>query len=244
VLDLIGETDKPPSIPGIQIADLAGGGMNAVIGILLALQARTKTGEGQYIDISMTDGCVPLLSLALDFQHMSGQVAKRSDSFLSHRYACYNTYETKDKRYLTIGAVENRFWKKLCEHLGAPEYSNIQLDEEKRVEMIEFMRKTIKSKTFDEWEADFADKDFCWGPVNTIPEVLDEPLFKEREMVVDVEDSSGKKTKTIGIPVKMSETPGTIRSAPVQFGESTEKVLLELGYSSNDVKLFSEEGIL
>jgi len=109
VLDLIGEADRPPSIPGVQIADIAGGGMNSAIGILLALFAREKTGRGQYIDISMTDGMVALLPTALFFRQLTGQEPARADEFLSHRYACYNTYETADGRFISIGAVENRF---------------------------------------------------------------------------------------------------------------------------------------
>src|SRR5210317_2577968 len=90
VLDLIGEKDHPPAIPGVQIADIAGGGMNAAIGILLALFAREKTGKGQYIDISMTDSMVSLLPVALFFRQLTGQEPTRADEFLSHRYACYN----------------------------------------------------------------------------------------------------------------------------------------------------------
>ena len=120
VLDLIGEKDHPPSIPGVQIADIAGGGMNAAIGILLALFARQNTGQGQYIDISMTDGMVGFLPAALFFRQLTGQEPKRADGILSHRYACYNTYETADGRYLSIGAVENRFWKQLCDTLEIP----------------------------------------------------------------------------------------------------------------------------
>ena len=82
VLDLIGEKDRPPSIPGVQIADIAGGGMNAAIGILLALFAREKTGKGQYIDISMTDGMVGLLPAALFFRQLTGQEPARADGFL------------------------------------------------------------------------------------------------------------------------------------------------------------------
>ena len=123
VLDLIGEAKRPPSIPGVQIADIAGGGMNAVIGILLALFARENTGKGQYIDISMTDGVVGMLPLVQFFQNLTGKAPARGNALLSHRYACYNTYETADGRYLSIGAVEHRFWKQLCELLGLP---NIQ----------------------------------------------------------------------------------------------------------------------
>ena len=101
----------------LQSADIAGGGINAVIGILLALYAREKTGKGQYIDISMTDGMVGFLSPHLYHYQLTGQHPTRADYFLSHRYDCYNTYETKDGRYISIGAVENRFWKTLCERL-------------------------------------------------------------------------------------------------------------------------------
>ncbi|MCK5486914.1 MAG: CoA transferase, partial [Desulfobacterales bacterium] len=145
VLNLIGEPDRPPSIPGIQIADIAGGGMNAAIGILLALFAREKTGKGQYIDISMTDGMVAFLPIALYFQQLTAKDPKRADALLSHRYACYNTYETADGRFLSIGAVEYRFWKGLCDHLGVSEYAALQYDDSRRKEILDFMRSTFKN---------------------------------------------------------------------------------------------------
>ena len=244
VLDLIGEKGNPPAIPGIQIADIAGGSMNAVIGILLALQARHTTGRGQYIDISMTDGALSLLHLALDFQQMTGQVAEKSDSILSHRYAFYNTYETKDGRHLTIGALEFRFWKQLCEFLGKPEYIKLQYDEIQREAIIDDLRATFKAKTLAEWKEELGDLDVCWSPVNSIPDVLESPLFKEREMIVDIEDKNGYKTQSIGIPVKLSDTPGGIKSAPVEFGSSTENVLLELGYTSEEISDFRKNNII
>ncbi|MGA7143615.1 MAG: CaiB/BaiF CoA-transferase family protein, partial [Desulfobacterales bacterium] len=101
VLDLMGEPDRPPSIPVVQVADIAGGGMNAAIGILLALFARERTGKGQYIDISMTDGMISLLSLDLFLYQHTGESPKRGESTLSHRFAFYNTYETADGRYIS-----------------------------------------------------------------------------------------------------------------------------------------------
>ncbi len=147
VLDLMGEPDRPPSIPGVQIGDIAGGGMNAAIGILLALWARNRTGKGQHIDISMTDGMVSFLSLTLFLHQRTAEFPKRGESMLSHRYAFYNTYETADGRYISIGAVENRFWRNLCDHLGVPEYGALQYDEKRREEIIDFMRRTFKKKT-------------------------------------------------------------------------------------------------
>ena len=241
VLNLIGEPDRPPSIPGVQIADIAGGGMNAAIGILLALMAREKTGQGQYIDISMTDGMVGLLPTALFFSQLTGQEPRRADGILSHRYACYNTYETADGQFLSIGAVENRFWKKLCEVLKVPDYAAPQYDDQRRREILDFMRATFRKKTLDEWEATLGDLDICWGRVQSLSEVLEDPLFREREMVVEINGPDGKKTKTLGVPVKLSDTPGSVRTAPVGFGESTAGILGEIGYTPAEIKAFEEK---
>ena len=244
VLDLIGEADRPPSIPGIQIADIAGGGMNAAIGILLALFARERTGQGQYIDISMTDGMVGFLPAALFFSQLTGQAPRRADGILSHRYACYSTYETADGQYLSIGAVEYRFWEKLCEILEMTDYAALQYDDERRHEIIQAMRVTFKSKTLDEWEEILGDLDICWGRVRSLSDVLIDPLFQEREMVVEVSGNDGKRSKTLGVPVKLSDTPGSVRTAPVGFGESTAAVLEELGYTPEDIKVLERKEVI
>ena len=244
VLNLIGEPDRPPSIPGIQIADIAAGGMNAAIGILLALFAREKTGRGQYIDISMTDGMVGFLPVALFFQQLTGQDPRRSDTPLSHRYACYNTYETADGRCLSIGAVENRFWKTLCEHFAVPQYAALQYDDSHREEILDFMRLTFKKKTLDEWDAELANLEICWGKVQNFSEMLADPLFRERKMILEVEGKAGQEKTVIGVPVKLSETPGSIRSAAVDFGESTTSILRELGYSEKEIREFAESEVI
>jgi crotonobetainyl-CoA:carnitine CoA-transferase CaiB-like acyl-CoA transferase len=243
-LHLIGEPDRPPSIPGIQIADIGGGAMNAAIGILLALFAREKTGRGQCIDISMTDGVVGFLPAALYFQQLTGQDPRRADAMLSHRYACYNTYETADGRYLSIGAVENRFWKRLCDHLGVPEYAALQYDDTRRREIIEFLRATFKKKTLAEWDQELAHLEICWGRIQTLSEVISDPLFREREMILEVPGASGEKQTAIGVPVKLSETPGSVRSAAVDFGANTASILRELGYSEKQIKQFAKTEVI
>ena len=244
VLDIIGEKDRAPAIPGVQIADIAGGGMNAAIGILLALFAREKTGAGQYIDISMTDSMVSFLPVPLFFRQITGQVTSRGDAFLSHRYACYNTYETADGRYISIGAVENRFWKRLCEIMRVPGYAQLQYDEDRRDEITEFMRAAFREKTLDEWEVILSSEDVCWGRVQTLPEVLEDPLFAERKMIVELTAKDGKKSKALGVPVKLSGTPGAVRTPPPSFGENTEDILSELGYENDRIKEFGKKGII
>jgi crotonobetainyl-CoA:carnitine CoA-transferase CaiB-like acyl-CoA transferase len=238
VLDLIGEKEAPPRIPGVQVADIAGGSLNGVIGILLALFARERTGAGQYVDISMTDAVAGFMQIPLFFHQMSGRMFERSDNMLSHRYAFYSTYETLDKQYLTIGALEYRFWKNLCETLDVPEYAPLQYDEERRQEIINCLRHKFKQKTRTRWEAILSDQDVCWGPVNTLEQVLEDPHLCHREMVVAFEDQNSKKTPTLGVPVKLSQTPGSLRSPPTDFGKDTQQVLKELGYSTAEIALF------
>ena len=244
VLDLIGEKGHPPSIPGVQFADIAGGSMNAVIGILLALFAREKTGKGQYIDISMTDGMIGYLTLPSFFTKLTGQRYERSETKLSHRFACYNTYETSDHRYIAIGAVEERFWRNLCEHLGVPEYTGLQYDEQRRQEIIAFMRKTFAEKSLEEWEEEFLEIEVCHSRIQGYEEVLGDPLFLEREMIVPVLQRDGTLSKALGIPVKLSETPGSLRTPPVDFGEHTREVLGELGYTDSEIDEFLARGIV
>ncbi len=244
VLGLIGEKGRRPVIPGVQIADIAGGSMNAAVGILLALFAREKTGKGQYIDISMTDGVVGLLSLPYYFTKLSGQKQQASNTMLSHRYACYNTYETADGRYVAIGAVENRFWKKLCDHLKRSEYVTLQYDEQKREDIIEDFRGIFLTKSMTEWELELAELEVCFAAVKSLEEILTDPLFIEREMVHKYSGGDGEEKHGFGIPVKLSETPGTLRTPPGKFGEQTRKILQDLGYSAEEIDAFYHDGVL
>ncbi|MBW2356312.1 MAG: CoA transferase [Deltaproteobacteria bacterium] len=244
VLGLIGEADRPPSIPGIQIADMVGGGLNAVIGILLALHHRSQTGQGQYIDISMTDGSVALLPFAQFWRDLTGKEPQRGDTLLSHRYACYNTYQTADGRHLSIGAVENRFWKNLCDHFGVPEFTPLQYDDSRRREIIAFFRERFKTKTLDQWTEELGPLDVCFGRIQSFDEVFDDPLFIARQMVVDLPSPDGRPGKALGVPVKLSASPGAVRTPAAAFGASTRAVLAELGYSPADIDRLAAEEVI
>lgn len=243
ILDLIGGDQGPPVIPAVQIGDIAGGAMNGVIGILLALHEREKSGKGQYIDISMTDGLLGLLTLPRILEKNTGKTQKRSSSMLSHRYGCYNTYETADGRYIALGAVENRFWVNFCRIVGLEEYEGLQYDETRRLEVIEKLRNLFKQKDLNFWEEKLGEADVCFSKVQNMEEVLSDPLFLERDMVI-AEKGAQEKDKMLGVPVKLSRTPGTVSGMTRKFGENTQEVLAELGYSQKQIDEFFAEGVV
>ena len=244
VLDLIGRPGQPPVVPGIQIADIAGGGLNAAIGILLALFARQQTGQGQYIDISMTDGMLAMLPVAQFWKMLTGESPQRGDNMLSHRYACYNTYETADGRHIAVGALENRFWRALCTALDLAEYADLQYDEARREEIIGAFGDIFRQKRLAEWDETLGGQDLCVSGIHTMAEAMASPMFRQREMVVEISHPDRASETALGVPVKLSETPGTIRTPSVQFGESTRRVLQGLGYSEEEIATLSKNGVI
>lgn len=245
VLDLIGAPGGPPCIPGVQIADIAAGGMNAAIGILLALLARERTGRGQSIDISMTDGMVGFLPVVLWLREITGEEPRRADAFLAHRYACYNVYDTADGRQLAIGAVENRFWAKLCDHLGAPQFAALQYDEARRGEILAWMRARFREKTLAEWDAELAALDVCYAPVRRVAEVVTDPLFRERGALTPAESAAGRAPgATLGVPIRLGGTPGAIRTPPPAFGADTRRLLAEFGFAADEIAALERDGVV
>jgi crotonobetainyl-CoA:carnitine CoA-transferase CaiB-like acyl-CoA transferase len=105
------------------------------------------------------------------------------------------------------------------------------------------MRKTFKKKTLAQWEAELADLDICWGRIQNLKDVLQDPFFRKREMVVDIRQKNGEKVTTFGVPVKLSGTPGSIRTPPPEFGENTISILKELGYTKNQIAAFAEKDV-
>ncbi len=229
ILSLMGFKDSGICIPGVQWGDVAGS-LNAAIGILLALYHREKTGKGQYIDISITDSLTAMMPIPVGHYWIHGKPPERGNEMLSHRYAWYNVYQTKDGKFVTLGALEPRFWKVVCEYFGVPEYIPLQHDDKHREEIIGFFRHAFAQKTRDEWLDIFKNKDACLGSVMDVGEAIYGENARSREMCVSVTDRSGKEIPVLGIPVKLSETPGTVRTAPYKFGEDTEKVLKEFGF--------------
>ena len=106
------------------------------------------------------------------------------------------------------------------------------------------MKTTFLKKTFSQWKKDLVDIDACCETIQNFSEVLEDPLFREREMIVEVSGKDGKKTLAIGVPVKLSETPGSVSTPPVAFAENTEEILKELGYSGKQIKELSNMAVI
>jgi crotonobetainyl-CoA:carnitine CoA-transferase CaiB-like acyl-CoA transferase len=230
-----------PAIPGTQIADVAAGGMNAAIGILLALLARERSGEGQYVDISMTDGIVAMNGYAAVFLWALGESLEPGRSMLTGKYPWYRVYRCADGRDLSIGAVERRFWERMCEHFAVPEWAPLQHSDEKAPEMHAFFEARFAEKSRDAWFEELRSLDICVAPVLDPREALESQQVKARDLVVEVE-KEGRRQKLLGLPIKLSETPGSIESPPPKFGEHTDQVLSSLGYGVEAIARLRRRG--
>ncbi len=225
LLELMGEKDGKPIVPAVQVADLAGGAYPAVTGILLALLEREKSGKGQFIDISMMDGVISLLQSTLPNYLMKNIPSKRGEQMLSGGLACYEVYQTKDGRWLAVGALEMKFWRVFCQKVGKPEWIPL-LNEPNEVQykLKHDIQNVIYTKTLEEWMDIFDDAEACVSPVLTFAELVNHPQVQARKMFEAIEQD-GIPVKHIGIPIKLSRTPGKIRAAAPKLGEHTEYYL-------------------
>ena len=163
---------------------------------------------------------------------------------LSHRYACYNTYETADGRYMAVGALESRFWKDLCAALELEQYADKQYDEAERREIIDAFQAKFRQKSMAEWEKALGSSDLCVSGIRTMAEALDAPMFRHREMALAVSRPDGTSETALGVPVKLSRTPGAVRTPSVQFGENTAAILMALGYTEEEIEALQNQGVV
>jgi len=242
LLSVNGPKDGPPVLSGVQLADLAGGSLHAVIGVLLALQARARTGEGQFVDVSMMDGSLALMYVPFASFLANGAQPERGNEGLSGRYACYQIYETKDGRHLSLGALEPKFWENACRVLGREDFIGKCFSDSAQEEIITVFREIFKSRTAAEWLAAFEKVDTCVALINDIAEMIDDPQVRHRGLIAEIEHPEAGKIKQISPTVKLSATPGEMRSPPPLLGEHTREILKSIGYNDEMIESLAREG--
>ncbi len=236
-----GESVMPPT----QLGDLAGGSYMAIMGILAAIVGRVQTGEGRKIDVSMTEGVMSLLPLATTDYLNTGKAPRPGHSSLDGGLPCYNIYETKDGKHVTLAALEPKFWHTFCTHIGHLELLpfHLPVGPGEREEAMDMLRAIFKTKTRDEWVAELGDLDTCVGPVYSIDEALHDPQAQARGVTV-TSQSGDEVFLTLPSFPRISGVENELRYPPPAMGEHTGELLREAGYTDEEIAQFKAGGAI
>jgi crotonobetainyl-CoA:carnitine CoA-transferase CaiB-like acyl-CoA transferase len=237
-----GKKESGPSLMGMQIADIASGSNNAVIGILAAVVHRYQTGQGQVIDISMTDGMIAFNAMYGAGFLVDGKDPER-ERMLVTGGSLYDYYKTKDDRDVSFGGLEPQFFANFCNTIGRPDLIPGGAFPKGVEKIKQEIQNIFLTKTRDEWVEIFNQTDACFEPIMTLTEVFNDTLALERGMLVEVELPFGGRVRQIANPIKFSGTPPEYRHGGVTAGTHTREVLSGLGYTDQDIAEFEKEGL-
>ena len=240
ILALSGDREGPPAQPAAPIADIGGGALFATIGILAALVERERSGEGQFVDTAMADGALSWLSMFAAAGLCDGRPRRRGELDLAGRLACYRPYACKDG-YVSLGAVEHKFWAAFCRGVGREDLVDRHLDEVGSPTHAELERIFLE-RTRAEWEEFAGRHDCCLEPVLELDEALASAQVRERGMVVGVEQPGAGTLSQVGSPFPAARTPGEPVAPAPGLGEHTHAVLAELGYGEHEIALLEKAG--
>jgi len=254
VLGLIGEADRKPVIPLNLVADYAGASLHGALGIMLALFARERTGRGQHVDVAYLDTSVSLLAATpnMRFFFSDGLAPRRGEGFLGGSYPYYAIYETRDGKLLTIGCTEPWLWENFCKAIGRPDFTRFARRQDQFVRAAnaeeEAARREIeaiiRTRDRDDWYEFLVKADVCVGKVYDVEEMVRDPQINHRQMIVDTQHPTHGRVREVGIAIKLSDTPGTIRHAAPMPSEHTEAVLQGLGMSAAEIARLREKGVV
>ena len=248
IMSITGEPDAPPSKVGASIADITAG-MLAAQGILLSLYHREKTGVGQMVDVGMLDGQVALLTYHANNYFGTGKLPPRRGN--KHpSITPYETYECRDG-YFNLGVGNDSLWRRFCDAMGLgqikedPKFAINKDRVDNRLELQEILDAFFAEKTVGETLNALRSAGVPCGPINNLEQVLNEPQILAREMVVDVDVPVAGPTKVTGVPIKLSETPGAVRTPPPTLGQHTDEVLESvLGMDEAQRKALREKSVV
>ncbi|MHA1440166.1 MAG: CoA transferase, partial [Promethearchaeota archaeon] len=218
-----------------------------VIGIMAAIMEREKNPQkkGQYVDISMLDSVFSFMPMAAAY-HFASKVNKniKTQNPLHGDLPFYSVYKTKDNKFLSIGAIELKFWQELCKGLNREDLIGKQtVQGEEREWLFNEIEKEFMKKTQNEWLNVFKNYDTCVMPVKDFSEACEDPQIKSRKMVLTLNHPKFGQIENVASPIKLSRTPLTIRNLAPKQGQHTAEILKDLGYSEEDIKIFKRKKI-
>lgn len=232
--------DEPPTPPLNLVGDFGGGTMFIVVGILAALHEVKNSGKGQVVDAGMVDGALSLMTSIYGMHAGGNQSDERASNILDSGSHFYNTYETRDGKYVSIGSIETKFYAMLLEKLGLdPDSLPPQMERESWPAMKEKFKEIFLTKTRDEWCALMENTDICFAPVLSLAEAPDYAHNKERGSFVDVEGVMHPAPAP-----RFSATPSSIKSPTPPTGVHTDEVLADWGISADKVAALKASGAI
>lgn len=242
LLGLTGEPDGPPIQSAGQIADVGGGGLMAVVGVMVALRERERSGQGQFVDCSMFDGALSWLAMVAADMLATAAVPRRGTGNLTGGIVCYRPYRCEDG-YVTLGALEPKFFAEFCRGVGREDLVEHQFDPPGS-DAHRQLEEIFAARTREQWRQFASEHDCCLEPVLALDEVMASELVAARNMVVELEQPGAQRpVKLLGAPVKLSRTPAQPTRAPgPPLGEHTEEVLAAAGYSDGEIATLMESG--
>jgi len=241
-----GRQETGPLPYGVQIADVGSGSYNSVVSILAAVIHRNQTGEGQYIDISMTDGAFAWLAMAACGYLIGDKEPGYQSGYLTGG-SFYDCYVTSDGKYLSVGSIEPQFLSALCKGVGKEDLlekqGKIMEAGESWSAFKEELTEIIKTKTLAEWTEIFKDIDACVEPVLPVSETVEHPQIKARNMVVDVKKPDGTMQRQINSPFKFSKTMPEMSHTGPALGEHTDSEMKSIGFSPEEIQALKDKGV-
>jgi alpha-methylacyl-CoA racemase len=239
-LEPIGRAGQPPLPPINLIGDFGGGGMLLAVGVLAAVFEAQRSGQGQVVDAAMVDGSALLMTMVHSFRHMGMWQDERGTNMLDTGAHFYETYETADGKYLSVGAIEPQFYDALLAGMGLDKADlPWQHDRAAWPALKEQFAGIFRTKTRDEWMAIYEGTDACVAPVLSIPEALEHPHNVERGTFVEV----------AGVPQpapapRFDRTPAAVDSPPPHAGQHTDEVLAEAGFDEDRIAKLRASGAI